>query len=71
MRAVEKRLREKVRELESELTTVKADREKFRKYWAHKFRWFIELQGKSSTPNMPYMIEDMAKFFQDVQWWYW
>lgn len=71
MRAVEKRLRERIKGLEKELAEVKADRDEFRKYWAGKFRWYLELHGKGTQPNVAWLIEDMAKFFTKVQRWYW
>lgn len=71
MRAIEKNLRERIKFLEKELEEVKQDRQKFRDYWAHKIRWFIEIHGKGSHPDMTWLIEDMAKFLARVKWWYW
>lgn len=71
MRKVERQLRERVKELETELSKVRADRDKFRDYIANKMKWFIEIHGKGQSPAMAYLIEDVAKFFARVECWYW
>jgi hypothetical protein len=71
MRAVEKRLRERVKELEAELNKVKEDREKFRAYWVRVMKWMIQLQGKGETPSVSWFIEDLSKLLNRVSQWYW
>lgn len=71
MRKIEKRLRDRIKSLEKELSEVEEDRTKYRVYYTRKFRWFIELQGKGTTPSMAWIIEDFAKFFQTVKWFNW
>lgn len=71
MRAVEKRLRERIKNLEDELAKVKADREKFRNHFAQRFRWWIKLIGEKRTPNMSWLIESDAKVLSEFERWYW
>lgn len=71
MRAVEKRLRERVKALENELAEVKDDREQYRGYWIGKMKWFLELHGNGKSPSLPWLIEDLAKLFNRVERFYW
>lgn len=71
MRAVEKRLRLRVKGLEADLEEVRQDREKFRTYFSNKLKWFIEIHGKGNNASSAFMIEDMAKFLSKVKWFYW
>jgi hypothetical protein len=64
MRAVEKRLRERVKELEAELNKVKED-------WVRVMKWMIQLQGKGETPSVSWFIEDLSKLLNRVSQWYW
>jgi hypothetical protein len=71
MRAVEKRLRERIKYLETNQAEIDADRELFRKHFARRFRWWIELLGKGTTPSLPWLIEQDAKEMRDMKWWSW
>ncbi len=71
MRAVEKRLRERIKELEKENQEVSEDRDLFRDHFARRFRWWIELVGKQKTPNMAWLIEADAKEMRAMKWWSW
>lgn len=71
MRAVEKRLRERIKHLEAELADVEADREKFRNDLTRNLRYAIEVHGKGQYWNMPNMIETFAKQLRDKMWWAW
>lgn len=64
MRAIERRLRDRIRQLEDELKEAEADRQKFRTYWAGNMKWFIEMHGEGKHPTMSWLIEDMAKFWE-------
>ena len=69
--AKNKELRERIKELEQELNEIKADREKYRTHFITRFRWWIELLGKGSTPNVNYLIESDAKILNSTKpfWW--
>ena len=71
MRAVEKRLRERIKYLEVELGEVTVDRQKFRDYFSSKLRWFITLMGENKYADTAPMIEDLAKLLQRVKWFTW
>lgn len=71
MRAAEKRLRERIQALESQLEEIKQDREMFRDHFATRFRWWIKLLGEQSKPNLAWVIEDDAKYLRRMQWWGW
>lgn len=66
MRAIEKRLRERIKNLEQENDKLQKDRNKFRSHFERRFKWWIELLGKQSSPNLPWLIEDDAKFLKDI-----
>lgn len=71
MRKVEKRLRERLKAAEKELSEVKADRERYRNFFKAKFKWFLEIHGKNQTANTEYMVQQFAEFFTRVDsfWW--
>jgi hypothetical protein len=71
MRAVEKRLRERVKVLEADVEELKADRELFREHFRERFRWWIKLLGENSTPVLPWLIEDEAKWLRRFKWFSW
>jgi acetyl-CoA carboxylase alpha subunit len=78
MRAIEKRLRERLKEkdeelaeLRIELKTVEEDRAKFRMYIAARLKSAIETHGKNQYWCMNGVIESLAKFMQTVKHWYW
>ena len=71
MRAVEKRLRERIKALEKELEDVRTDRQKFRQHFADRFKWWIKLLGDKETPNMSWLIENDAKWLRDFEWFPW
>ncbi len=71
MRAIEKRLKDRIKALEIELETVKADRQRFREEFSHDFRWLIKLLGANEHPRMSDYIEKKAKVLRCFDWWYW
>lgn len=71
MRAVEKRLRERVKELEKELAEVKEDREVFRKGLAHDIREAIRIHGNGHYWRMDALIQNFCQRLQKVEWFYW
>ena len=72
MRAVEKRLREKIVELERQISEKDKDLAEYHRHFQKRFRWWIELLGKGGTPSLPWLIEDDAKLFHRVKsWWWW
>lgn len=71
MRKVEKQLRERNKRQQEMIEKIEADREKYRSFWKGKLKWFIELQGAGKSPSMPWLIEDMARFFNSVDNFYW
>ncbi len=71
MRAIEKRLRERIAYLEVANRELEADRNLFRDHFARRFRWWIELLGKNETPKLAWLIEADAKEMRAMQWWSW
>jgi len=71
MRAVEKRLRERIKRLEREKSEVEGDRDLFREHFARRFRWWIKLLGEQSGPDLKWLIEDDAKEMRNMKWWSW
>lgn len=71
MRAVEKRLRLRIKDLESEVEKLKNDRQKFRDHFERRFKWWLSLLGEGKHPVMSWLVEDEAKFMAGVERWYW
>lgn len=71
MRAVEKRLRQKIKDLEAELKEVEEDREKFREDFIRNFKEAIRLLGKGCSWSSSDLIERMSKQLRNYKWWYW
>ena len=71
MRAIEKRLRERIKTLETELEEVKKDREAFRSDVVSNLRTAIQIHGKGQYWSMGGMIETFAKQIASKQNWYW
>lgn len=71
MRKVEKRLRERVKTLEKELTEVKEDRQKFRDFTVNNLKTAIRIHGESKYWNMQSLIEALSKNLQSVKYFYW
>jgi len=71
MRAVEKRLHDRIKALESHLANVRADRQQFRKAYSADFRWLIKIHGEGQHPEMKGYIETKAKELRNFEWWYW
>jgi hypothetical protein len=71
MRAIETRLRERIKVLETQKAEVEADREVLRNHFAKRFRWWIKLLGEGKAPSLSWLIEDDAKAIKDFQWWHW
>lgn len=71
MRAVEKRLRERIKYLEDKLAKVEADRDGFRESIASNLRQAIRIHGEGHYWNMPGLIETFAKQIAKREWWYW
>ena len=70
MRAIEKRLRERIKELEAKLSNVEADRNKFRRDTVNNLKSAISIHGDGKYWNMASMIETLAKQIHDKdQWW--
>lgn len=71
MRAVETRLRERIKYLEEQNKELENDRALFRDHFARRFRWWIELLGKNEKPSLPWLIEQDAKEMRNMKWWLW
>jgi hypothetical protein len=78
VRAVEKRLRERLKEKQrdldgayADLRKVEADRAKFRTYIAARLKSAIETHGQNKYWCMNGVIESITKFMQTVEHWYW
>ena len=71
MRRVEKRLRDRIDELEAELKWKSEELEVFRNHFSKRFRWWIELLSKNTSPNLGWMIEDDAKVLHKLKSWWW
>jgi hypothetical protein len=66
-----KELKATINEQSREIQALAQDRQKFRDYWVAKMKWFIELHGKNQTPNMAWLVEDMARLMNRVERWFW
>lgn len=53
--------------LEKERGELIEDRNRYRRYFQGKFKWFLELHGGGKTPSMEWLIKDMAKFGNEVE----
>lgn len=71
MKAVEKRLRERIKSLEAELQEVKEDRDGFRTSYINLLRTTIRLHGENKYWNMASLIETLAKGIASRNYWYW
>ncbi|KHD88863.1 MAG: hypothetical protein OM95_07030 [Bdellovibrio sp. ArHS] len=57
--------------LKSELEEVKLDRDKHRNYWVKIYREVISIHGRGQHVSCPWIMESMAKHFNNVKSWYW
>ena len=71
MRAIEKRLRERVKELEADVRELEDDRRLFREHFITRFKWWIELIGSGKSPNLSWLIESDAKYLRQFKFWVW
>lgn len=78
MRKVERRLRERIKDLEYEISELKRerndlldDRAKFRSHFIIRFKWWIELLGKVTRPDVAWLVENDAKWLQTFKKWDW
>lgn len=71
MRAVEKRLRERIKLMEKDLEEIRVDRQHFRDQFIRRFKFWIECLGEGRSPNVSSVIESDAKFLHKVKQWYW
>lgn len=71
MRAVEKRLRERIKELENKLQVVENDRRLFREHFVNRFKFLIQVLGENKNPCAKWLIEDDAAWLQEFEKWYW
>lgn len=67
----ERKLRARIKELETELQQVKEDREKFRADLVANLKSAIKIHGESKFWTMPSLIETFAKQIQKKEYWYW
>lgn len=67
----EKRLREQIKNLATELEKVKNDRDKFRRHFLSNLRCAIDLLGKNQTWNMPYVVKTLAEQMTSFEKWWW
>lgn len=66
-----KEAKEQIKLLEFEKKQIEDDRSKFRAHFENRLKWWIELHGKGSSPNISFLIETDAKFLANVKKWYW
>jgi hypothetical protein len=71
MRAIEKRLRERIKILDEENKKLRDDRQKFRNHFENRFRFWLKLLGEQSSPSVASLVESDAKFMANVERWYW
>jgi len=71
MRKVERQLRERVKAVEEERDKITEDRDRFRRHFAERFRWWIKLIGEQKSPSLPYLVETDARFLHKAEWWIW
>lgn len=71
MRAIEKRLREKIKQLEIENQAIKDDRQKFREFMVQDLRKAIEHVRCNTYSSGNYIVEQVAKRMASVKQWYW
>ena len=71
MRAIERRLRERIKALEQQNHELTHDRELFRDHFSRRFKWWIQLMGDSKTPSLSWLIEADAKELRNFTWWSW
>lgn len=71
MRAIEKRLRERIKELEANIKNLEMEQQQWRNWWAQDFRDQINLISKNQywTPQM--WVERLAKRLNNVERWWW
>jgi len=60
----EERLNDKIRKLENE-------RRLYQEHFARRFKWWIELSRKNTTPDLAWLIEQDAKVLQTVTQFTW
>lgn len=71
MRAIEARLRQRIKDLEAELSECKVDREKFRDDLIRNLKSTIRLHGENKYWSTAVLIESFAKQISGKVRWYW
>jgi predicted nuclease with TOPRIM domain len=71
LRAIEKKLRERIKQLEAEKQALEEDRRKFREHFENRFRWWLKLLGEGKTPSVSFLIESDAKVMATFVRWFW
>lgn len=66
-----KEAKEEIKELRKKLEEVEFDRQKFRNHFSNRLRWYIKLLGENKAPDMRWLVEDEARFYTKVNWWFW
>ena len=60
-----------VERLEAKIRVLENERRIYQEHFARRFKWWIELIGKNTTPSLPWLIEHDAKFMQTVTHFSW
>lgn len=74
VKSVSQQLREakaKIKTLETDLQNVKQEREKFRSWFSHDFRFHIDCLSENKHWTTKDVIQVMAKRLASVEKWYW
>jgi hypothetical protein len=52
--------------LNQEIHKLRDEQKKYQEHFARRFKWWIKLMGDSHTPDLPWLVEQDAKFMQTV-----
>lgn len=64
-------LKEERDRLKKDLAEIEADLKKHRNYWTYLLREVTQIHGKGNSVSSSWLLESMAKHFNNVNKWWW